>query len=94
MPEHPVPQHVLLSLPGHYDLPADLKFVGLVRPKDTETARIRFSRGTATILDIPLSAESLCALGQSLIPLHGVPAQEIPHELEDLRKTGKLRFEE
>lgn len=53
----PPPQEILLSRRDClYILPDDLMFEGLALPQGTETARIRFSRGRNTLLDIPLSA--------------------------------------
>lgn len=69
-----------------YTLPEDLMFEGLARPQDKETARLRFSRGRNTLLDIPLSAESLAVLVQVMSSLHGIIPEKLAGELEYLRK--------
>jgi hypothetical protein len=68
-----------------YFLPDDLMFEGLVVPKGKETVRIRFSRGRGTTLDIPLSAESLALLIQTLGSLHGSTPRDLPAELGRLQ---------
>jgi hypothetical protein len=84
----PNPQEVLLARRDcRYILPDDLVFEGLAHPQGTETARLRFSRGNNTSLDIPLSAESLALLVQVMGSLHGAPAEQMPEELERLRKN-------
>lgn len=85
-------ERVLLSRPCHYSLPDDLRFVGLGQSQGREIIRIRFSRGAATILDIPLSAETLCELARTLAPLHGSIPQEVAENLADLQQKG-LRVE-
>jgi hypothetical protein len=86
MPLSPT-QDVLLARPVRYILPDDLMFEGLAHPQGTETARIRFSRGRGTTLDIPLSAESLAVLVQVMSSLHGVPTNKLADELEYLRRN-------
>ena len=70
-------------------LPGDLRFQCLARSRGKEIIRIRFSRGPATALDIPVSAETLAELARALVPLHG----KVPEELTDLQKIG-LQLEE
>ena len=80
-------QDVLLSRRDcRYILPADLMFEGLALPQGTETARIRFSRGRGTTLDIPLSAESLAGLVQVMSSLYGKLPEELPEELDRLQE--------
>lgn len=85
---------VSLSQNVDYILPADLKYVGLAAPQGAETVRIRFSRGVGTRLDFPLSQETLCDLIRTLHPLFGTVAEDLPAQLADYRKTGKLRFDD
>jgi len=75
--------------PCHYSLPDDLRFQCLARSRGKEIIRIRFARGPATILDLPVSAETLAALARALVPLHG----QVAEELADLQKKG-LQLEE
>jgi hypothetical protein len=83
----PPTENVLLSRPVRYILPDDLTFEGLALPQGKETARIRFSRGRGTTLDIPFSAECLAALAQTMGSLHGTPPEGIAGELERLRQS-------
>ncbi len=78
---------VLLARPCHYILPDDLRFEGLAPSQGRETARIRFSRRGGITLEIPLSAEALALLAQCLAPLHGKLPEEVPAELDLLRKN-------
>jgi len=80
-------ERVLLARPVRYILPDDLRFEGLAPSQGKETVRIRFSRRGGTTLEIPLSAEDLALLAQCLAPLHGFPPNEIPAELEQLRRN-------
>jgi hypothetical protein len=89
MPNYPQEKLGLLRQPCHYSLPDDLRFQCLARSRGKEIVRIRFSRGPATILDLPVSAETLAALAHALTPLHG----NVAEELADLQKKG-LRLEE
>jgi hypothetical protein len=83
----PNSQGILLSQRDcRYILPDDLMFEGLVRPQGREIARIRFSRGRNTSLDIPLSAASLAVLIQVMSSLHGTPAERLPEALDQLRQ--------
>ena len=84
-------QRVAISQPGPYCLPDDLKFVGLFCSQGTEIVRIRFSRGSATTLDFPLSAETLSALASALSPLFGLIPEEMPPEIQTLKKQGAIR---
>jgi hypothetical protein len=79
---------VLLTLPDHYDLPTDLEFVGLSRGRGTGIIRIRFRRGHATTLDIPLSAKTLADLVQAISPLHGTLPDDMTQEIESLHQQG------
>jgi hypothetical protein len=81
-------ERVLLARPCHYSLPDDLRFSGLARPRGTEIVRIRFSRGHATTLDIPVSAETLVELAHALTPLYGSVPEEVKENLADLQKKG------
>lgn len=81
---------MLLARPVHYDLPDDLKFVGLSPAQGAKTARIRFSRGTGTTLDLPVSGELLSDLVRTLHPLFGQVPDEIHKELDDLLRHGLL----
>jgi hypothetical protein len=82
----PETQEILLARRGcRYILPADLMFEGLARPQGTETIRIRFSRGRNTLLDMPLSAQSLAELVQVMSSLHGTSAEKMADEFEYLR---------
>ena len=76
------PRNLGLLQPGRYNLPTDLRFISLVASQGTEIIRIRFSRGPATILDLPLSAATLADLVQFLCPLHGHTKEEMPEEIE------------
>ena len=71
-----------------YILPADLEFVSLVAPLNTETIRIRLTRGHGTTVDIPLSAETLAALAHVLSPFRGVEPSALANEIADLRQKG------
>lgn len=82
----PIP--VSLARPGRYCLPDDLKFVSLARPQGKEIVRIRFCRGAATILDIPVSGETLADLARVLTPLHGNLPEEMPEAIETFRQQG------
>jgi hypothetical protein len=84
----PETQEILLARRDcRYILPDDLMFEGLSPSQGKETVRIRFSRGRNTSLDIPLSAESLAVLVQVMGSLHGTRAEQMPGELERLRKN-------
>jgi hypothetical protein len=84
----PLQKPVLLSRPGPYRLPDGLRFVGLGRPQDKEIIRIRLSRGPATTLDIPVSAEALADLAHALCPLYGSTPEQIADNLADLQQKG------
>jgi len=86
----PLPERVdvLLARPCPYDLPDDLAFVGLVRPRRKETIRLRFARKRGTTLDLPLSAEALADLVQEIGLLHGSSASEMAAELADQEQKG------
>jgi hypothetical protein len=87
----PPTQDILLSRRDcRYILPDDLMFEGLAHPQGTEIIRIRFSRGRNTLLDIPLSAESLAVLVQVMSSLHGTPAKKMSEELEHLRRNHEF----
>ena len=83
-------RQILLAAPDHYALPADLRFVGLIPSAGTETIQIRFSRDYATVLDFPLSAETLVDLIHALVPLYGDTRERVLEELEILRQRGGL----
>jgi len=89
MPDYPQETLRLLRQPCHYSLPGDLRFQCLARSRGKEIIRIRYSRGPATALDIPVSAGTLAELARALVPLHG----KVPEELTDLQKIG-LQLEE
>jgi hypothetical protein len=82
---------VSISQPNRYYLPSDLRFAGLIRSRGTEIIRIRFSRGPATVLDLPVSAELLSDLVQALHPLYGTPPEEMNDALGTLQKQGAIR---
>ena len=90
MSSHLEDRTLSLGLPGHYRAPDGVAFVNLVVLAGGEKVHIRFSRGPNILLDLPLSAESLEQLIQLLGPLHGIPQQLLPPELETLRKQGAV----
>jgi len=59
-------QHILLGQPIHYTLPADLRFDRLIETPASDSVRLRFTRDAVTIVDIPLSKETLAALAAAL----------------------------
>jgi len=85
---------VQLARRGRYYLPADLKFLSLVRSEGKEIVRIRFCRDGGTELDLPVSAETLADLVQLLSPLHGSLPSELATELADLQSKGLSILEE
>lgn len=87
------PQYAVTVRRGHGTLPIGLKFSGLAKSRGVEKVRIRFSLDYDKVLDIPLSAEALADLIQTLSPLHGTPPKAVDEELADLQLKG-LRIEE
>lgn len=82
MPKGPREQHIALGMRQcRYTVVADLEFEGLWASEGKETARIRFSRGLGTRLDLPVSAATLCALARALAPLASVPPERLPEQL-------------
>lgn len=81
-------QQVLLGQPIHYTLPADLRFECLGRSQGAEIVRLRFARGDITIMDIPLSAETVVALADTLTALAGTIPQDVKRKLEELHSQG------
>jgi len=77
-------QQILLGQPIHYTLPADLRFHSLGLAQGAEIVRLRFCRGDATIMDIPLSEETLVALTDALTALAGTHAKDVKRKLDGL----------
>ena len=84
------PQQLLVELdqPGRYSLQGDVRFAGLEVVPGTQTTRIRFSRGSAIVLDVLLSEEALADVVRGLVPLHGIRAEDLPEALAHLRARG------
>lgn len=61
-------QIIALPAAGHYTFAEALEFQDLMPPLGKEAARIRLKVGGVSILDLPLSEDSLDALSHFLIP--------------------------
>jgi len=81
-------QQILLGQPIHYTLPDDLRFQCLGQSQGAEIVRLRFSRGDVTIMDIPLSAETVVALASALSAFAGTIPEDVKRKLEDLHPEG------
>jgi hypothetical protein len=73
---------------GHYTLPNDLTFEGLIPAQGGEIVQIRFSRPGGILLDFPVSAKCLELLAQCLGSLHGTTVLDMPIALAELRNTS------
>jgi hypothetical protein len=87
-------ERTLVLLPRtHYHAPDGVRFVNLVVQAGGERVRIRFSRGSDTVLDIPLSGACLEKLIQLLGPLQGTPQELVSAEMNALReRDAVLKF--
>jgi hypothetical protein len=74
----PQPPHRAVIWRGHNCLPGELRFVHLVRSQCTETVRTRFALDSDKTMDLPLSAETLAELAQTLGWLQGKTTEKIP----------------
>jgi hypothetical protein len=70
-------QHILLGQPIHYTLPSDLRFDRLVEASASDSVRLRFARDAVTIVDIPLSGETLAALAVALSAYSKTKSQDV-----------------
>ena len=68
--DQPPAQPLSIPEPGRYILAGEIGFAGLVAPRAgmSEAARIRLTIDRASILDLPVSQNTLAALSRSLIP--------------------------
>jgi hypothetical protein len=81
-------QKILLGQPIHYTLPNDLRFQCLGESRGDEVVRLRFSRGDLTVVDIPLTAETLISLAEALTAFAGTIPKNMKQKREDLHSEG------
>lgn len=71
-----------------YTLPDDLAFETLVVSANGGPVKIRFARSHGTTLDLPLSAETLADLIQTLGHMFGTVPEDLPQVLQEYRQMG------